>query len=77
MMNESYVKRTIASLDDLVDSKLMHAKRVEFKLRIKEALKKKDIGIPRARSTLQSTKEVKSLDIKESPLLIQEEFPPH
>ena len=31
MMNESYVKRTIASLDDLVDSKLMHAKRVEFK----------------------------------------------
>ena len=34
MMNESYVKRTIASLDDLVDSKLMHAKRLEFKQRI-------------------------------------------
>jgi len=38
MMNESYVKRTIASLDNLVDSKLMQAKKQEFKQRIKEAL---------------------------------------
>ena len=38
MMNEAYVKRTIASLDNLVDAKLMQAKKQEFKQRIKEAL---------------------------------------
>lgn len=41
MMNESYVKRTIASLDNLVDAKLMQAKKQEFKQRIKEALSSK------------------------------------
>jgi len=38
MMNEAYVKRTIASLDNLVDTKLMQAKKQEFKQRIKEAV---------------------------------------
>ena len=41
ILNESFVKRTILNLDNIVDKKLKKAKQNEFRYRVSESLQKK------------------------------------
>jgi len=41
ILNESFVKRTIMNLDNIVDRQIMKAKRNEFRYRVAESLQKK------------------------------------